>query len=125
MNKQLWVSALLAVCLMSAISSAQKLERTKNWEVGDKATWNYVLKGRPMRLVEEVVEVTDAEIRSTLRFADPTYEQTVSTRDSSTALERSDIFTELAAATGTASWRRSNRPSAPTRRRTTPTARCL
>ncbi len=34
-------------------------------------------------------------------------------------------FTALAAATDTASWRRSDTPSAPTRRRTTPTARCL
>jgi len=81
MNRQLWVFALLAALLVPSVSSAQKLERTKNWEVGDKASWNYVRMGNPVRLVEEVVEVSDAEIRSTLRFDDRTYEQVLSTRD--------------------------------------------
>jgi hypothetical protein len=40
--------------------------------------------GSSVRLVEEVVEVTDAEIRNTLRFGDRTYEQVLSTRDLST-----------------------------------------
>jgi NAD(P)H dehydrogenase (quinone) len=34
MNKQLWVSALLAAFLIPAVSSAQKLERTKNFTEG-------------------------------------------------------------------------------------------
>lgn len=84
MNRQLWFLAVLGALLMPSVSSAQELERTKNWEVGDKATWNYVYGGRSVRLVEEVVEVTDAEIRSTLRFGGRTYEQTLSTRDLST-----------------------------------------
>ena len=81
MNRQLWFFALLAALLVPAVSSAQKLERTKNWEVGDKVTWNYVLQGKSMRLVDEVVEVTDDEVRSTLQVGDRTLEQTVSLRD--------------------------------------------
>ncbi len=81
MNKQLWFFALLAALLVPAVSSAQKLEQTKNWEVGDKVTWKYVLKGQTMRLVDEVVEVTDAEVRSLLKVGDRTLEQTLSPRD--------------------------------------------
>jgi hypothetical protein len=81
MNKQLWVSALLAAFLIPAVSAAQKVERTKNWEVGDKLTYDLVVKGRSMRLVEEVVEVTDGEIRMSQRIDDRTYEVAHSTRD--------------------------------------------
>ena len=81
MKRHLWVFALLAALLIPAVSSAQKLERTKNWEVGDKATWNYVLKGTSTRLVEEVVAVTDVETRRTLQFGERIYEAAVSTRD--------------------------------------------
>jgi hypothetical protein len=81
MNKQLWVSALLAAFLIPAVSSAQKLERTKNWEVGDKLTYDLVVKGRPIRLVEEVVEVTDGEIRMSQQIDDRIYAVAHSTRD--------------------------------------------
>lgn len=81
MNKQLWFFALLAALLVPAVTSAQKLERTKNWEVGDKVTWNYVLQGKSMRLVDEVVEVTNDEVRSTLHIGDRTLEQALSLRD--------------------------------------------
>jgi hypothetical protein len=81
MKKELCFFALLTAFLIPSVSSAQKLERTKNWEVGDKVTWNYVLKWTSMRFVEEVVAVIGAEIRSTLRVGDRTFEQRVSTRD--------------------------------------------
>ena len=82
MNKLLWFFGLLAAFLIPTVSSAQKLERTKNWEVGDKVTWNYVLQGKSMRLVDEVVEVTDDEVRSILQVGDhKTLEQTLSSRD--------------------------------------------
>jgi len=81
MNKRLWFFALLAAFLIPTAASAQKLERTKNWEVGDKLTYNYVRGGRPMKLVEEVVAVTDDEIRMTQQVDGRTYEVVHSTRD--------------------------------------------
>lgn len=81
MKNGVWFFALLAAILMPAVSSAQKLERTKNWEVGDKLTYNLVMGGRSMPLVEEVVEVTDAEIRMSQRAGYRTYEVAHSTRD--------------------------------------------
>jgi hypothetical protein len=70
----------LAVCA-SAPAAAQKLEKPKNWDVGDTATWNYVLKKRSMRLLERVMAVTDTEVRSTLQTEDRTFDAAVSTRD--------------------------------------------
>lgn len=81
MKKHLWVFSLFAAVLIPLVSSAQKLERTKNWGVGDKATWNYVLQGKSMRFVQEVVEVTDAEIRSTLEIGERTHHVVGSTRE--------------------------------------------
>jgi hypothetical protein len=72
---------MLAVLLVPNAPSAQKLERTMKWEVGDKVTWSYVLQGKPMRLVDEVVEVTDADVRSILRVGDRALEQTRSPTD--------------------------------------------
>jgi hypothetical protein len=63
------------------MSSAQKLERTKNWEVGDKLTWNYVLNNKAQRMVEEVVEVTDADTRITYKVGDTTYDAALSNKD--------------------------------------------
>jgi len=81
MNKRLWFFALLAAFLIPTAASAQKLERTKNWEVGDKLTYNYVRNGQAMTLVEEVVAVTDDEIRMTQQVDGRTYEVVHSTRD--------------------------------------------
>lgn len=83
MKNQSWGFVLLAALLIPAVSSAQKLERTRNWEVGDKLTYNLVMKGRPMRMVEQVLEVTDAEIRMTLLAGDRTYDAALSARDMS------------------------------------------
>jgi hypothetical protein len=81
MNKQLWFLSLLAAFLIPSTVSAQKLERTKNWEVGDRLTYNYVRNGKAMSLVEEVVAVTDDEIRMTQQVDGRTFEVVHSTRD--------------------------------------------
>jgi len=61
--------------------TTERLDNTKNWEVGDAATWNFIFKGRTMRLSERVVEVTDTAIRSILKADDRSYEAAVSIRD--------------------------------------------
>ena len=81
MNKRLWLFGFLMAFLIPAVSSAQKLERTKNWEVGDKVTYNLVTGGESIRLAEEVVEITDTEIRISQRAGDRTYAAVDSTRD--------------------------------------------
>jgi len=83
MNRRLWFFSLLAAFLIPCAASAQKLERTKNWDVGDKLTYTYVLKGQSLRAVEEVVDVTDTEVRSTQRIGDRTYDAAYSTADMS------------------------------------------
>lgn len=83
MNKRLWFLSLLAAFLIPTAASAQKLERTKNWEVGDKVTYSIVIKGLSKVLVEEVSEVTDTEIRMTQRVGERTYDAALSTRDMS------------------------------------------
>jgi hypothetical protein len=56
----LWSS--LVFLLVPGWSAAQKMEPSKYWEVGDKATyiWTHYSKSEPME--EEVLEVSDAEI---------------------------------------------------------------
>jgi hypothetical protein len=83
MKKQLWFFAMLAALVFPAVSSAQKLERTKNWEVGDKLTYTYVLKGQFLHAVEEVIQVTDSEVRSTQTIGNRKYEAAYSTSDMS------------------------------------------
>jgi hypothetical protein len=73
--------AFVAVLVIPAFSLAQKLERTKNWEVGDKLIYNLVVHGQSMRLVEEVVQVTNTEIRMTQQVDDQTYEVAHSSSD--------------------------------------------
>jgi predicted dienelactone hydrolase len=63
------------------VKSRQKLERTKNPDVGDKLTYNYVRNGRSMRLVEEIAKVGETETRATLQADARTYEAVYSTRD--------------------------------------------
>jgi hypothetical protein len=81
MNKKLWLIAGVVACVLPGMSSAQKLERTKNWEVGDKLTWNYVLNNKAPRMVEEVVQVTDADTRITYKVGDRTYDAALSNKD--------------------------------------------
>lgn len=81
MNRQVLFAALAACLLIPGVASAQTLERTRNWEVGDKLTYNYVRGGQAMTLVEEVVAVTDDEIRMTQQAGGRTYEVVHSTRD--------------------------------------------
>lgn len=82
MNKELWGFALSAAFLIPAVSPAQGLEHIKNLDVGDKLTYNYFHNvAPPLSMVEEVVEVTDAEIRMTQRVGDRTYQAALSARD--------------------------------------------
>jgi hypothetical protein len=83
MNKRLWLFGFLMAFLIPAVSSAQKLERTKNWEVGDKLTYSIAIRGLSTVLVEEVSEVTDNEIRMSQRVGERTYDAALSTRDMS------------------------------------------
>jgi hypothetical protein len=83
MKRQLWLVALLAAFVIPTTASAQKLERTKLLEVGDKVTYTYVLKGVSLRAVEEVVEVTDTEVRLNQEIGNRTYKAVVSARDMS------------------------------------------
>lgn len=83
MKGQLWLVALLAALTIPNAASAQRLERTKLLEVGDKLTYTYVLKGASLRAVEEVIEVTDTEIRIKQDVGSRTYAAVISTRDMS------------------------------------------
>lgn len=74
MNKNLLALAALIVLTAPAVSFAQKLDRTKNWEVGDKLTFNWVLGGKAQRMVEEVMEVTDAEMHLGDKVGERTYD---------------------------------------------------
>jgi len=84
MNKRLWFFAFLAAFLIPTAASAQKLERTKNWEVGDRWTYDYVRKDTRWRLIEEFNEVDANEIRSTVRVGDRIYDTAYSMLDYST-----------------------------------------
>jgi hypothetical protein len=81
MNKSFWFCALLATCLVPGVSAAQTMERTKNWDVGDKMTYNLVMNGQPMRLVEEVMEIASTEIRVIQQVDGRTYQAAHSTGD--------------------------------------------
>jgi len=70
MNKRLWFFSLLAAFLIPTPASAQKMERTKNWEVGDKLTYTYTFADWSAHVVEQVVEVTEAEVRTTQNIGD-------------------------------------------------------
>jgi len=83
MKRQLWLVALLAAFAIPTTASAQRLERTKLLEVGDKLTYTYVLKGVYLPAVEEVVEVTDTEVRIKQKVGNRTYKAVVSARDMS------------------------------------------
>jgi len=83
MNRRLWLFSLLAAFLIPTAASAQKLERTTNWAVGDRATYDYVRKYTRWRLIEEIKEVDANEIRSTVRVGDRIYDTAYSTLDHS------------------------------------------
>jgi hypothetical protein len=83
MKRHLWLVALLAAFAIPTTASAQRLERTKLLEVGDKLTYTYVLKGMYLPAVEEVVEVTDTEVRLNQKIGDRTYKAVVSARNMS------------------------------------------
>jgi hypothetical protein len=83
MNKHLLVVGLLAAFVMPSTVWAQTLERTKRLEVGDTLTYTYVLNGVSLHAVEEVVEVTDTEIRIRQEVGGRSYDAAVSTRNMS------------------------------------------
>ena len=64
----------------SSGKSAQTLERTRDWEVGDRMTYVYVRNGRSMLFVEEVVKVDDTGTHTLQRTDDRTYEALRGTR---------------------------------------------
>ncbi|MBX9961948.1 MAG: hypothetical protein K2Y35_02750 [Burkholderiales bacterium] len=83
MSKTLRLLAVMVACTFPLISSAQKLERTKNWEVGDKLTFNWVLSGKAQRMLEETVDVTETETKITYKVGDRSYDAMLSNKDMS------------------------------------------
>jgi hypothetical protein len=53
---------------------AQTMERPKDWEVGDKASYKWVLNNKAQQLDEEWTAITDNELQFTLKAAGRTYE---------------------------------------------------
>lgn len=74
---------LLTSFLIPVVAPAQTLERTRTWDVGDKLTYTYVLKGQTLDAVEEVVEVTGSVVRTRLTIGAETYDAAYSTVDQS------------------------------------------
>jgi len=81
MDKTLQLIIVGIACALPTISSAQRLDRTKNWDVGDKLTFNWVLNGKTQHMVEEVVGVTDADTRITYKIGDRSYDAALSNKD--------------------------------------------
>jgi hypothetical protein len=53
---------------MSAVAYAQKMERPKDLEVGDKVTFKWVRNNKPFTLEQEVTAVTDTQVQAIERF---------------------------------------------------------
>jgi len=66
---------LVAVALLIPVWSwAQKMERPKDPEVGDKIVVNWVLNNKAQQITLEVVAVTDSEIRESQKVGDKTFD---------------------------------------------------
>lgn len=64
----------VAALLLPCVSSAQNMEQGRNWEVGDKLTFNWTANGKSMPLVEEVVSTTESLIGVRYTAGDRSYE---------------------------------------------------
>jgi len=69
---------LMIVFLVPAWSWAQKMERPKDPEVGDKIVRNWVLNNKAQQITQEVVAVTDSEIRESQKVGDKTFDLVLS-----------------------------------------------
>ncbi len=66
--------ALLAALTLPAVAAAQRMEPTKDWEVGDKATYAWTLNNKTQQFDEECTGVTDQEVRITQKVAARTFD---------------------------------------------------
>jgi hypothetical protein len=72
MNRRLvW---LVVAFLIPASLWAQKMERPKDPEVGDKIVRNWVLNNKAQQITQEVVAVTDTEIQESQKVGDKTFD---------------------------------------------------
>ena len=60
--------------LIPASLWAQKMERPKDPEVGDKIVRNWVLNNKAQQITQEVVAVTDTEIQESQKVGDKTFD---------------------------------------------------
>ncbi|HZR02369.1 MAG TPA: hypothetical protein VFA81_04250 [Burkholderiales bacterium] len=68
-----------------AAGAATRLEQVKPWEVGDKFTYNWVVSGKPRKVVSEIVAADGATIMSKESTAGRSYDVLLSAQDMSYA----------------------------------------
>jgi len=74
-RKLLWLAIIL---LVPGWSWAQKMERPKDPEVGDKIVRNWVLNNKAQQITQEVQAVTDTEIQESQKVGDKTFDLVLS-----------------------------------------------
>jgi hypothetical protein len=78
-TRNAWHAALLLIALAGpGLALAQKLERPKDWEPGDKAAYNWVLNNKAQAMEDEFTALTDTEFRVTTKVGDKTYDAALS-----------------------------------------------
>jgi len=66
--------ALLAALALPAVATAEPMAPTKDWEIGDKATYTWTLNAKTQQFDEECTGVTDQEIQITQKVAARTFD---------------------------------------------------
>lgn len=64
----------IAASIFPATVWSQKVETAKPWETGDRLTFNWVLNGKPVQLVEEVVNSADGRVGLRYQASGRTYD---------------------------------------------------
>jgi hypothetical protein len=73
MQRGFWIAFLLALTL-PGLAAAQRMEPSKDWEVGDKAIFAWTLNNKTQQVEEECTGVTDQEVRIRQKLAARTLE---------------------------------------------------
>jgi len=74
----IWAMLLALTLAIPTVSSAQKMERPKDPEVGDKIVRNWILNNKAQQVTQEVQSVTDTEIRESQKVGDKTFDLVLS-----------------------------------------------
>ena len=73
-------AALSTILIVSFPVFAQTMEPAKLWEVGDKATYTWTLFSKSEQIEEEVIGVSDAEIKMVERMGEKTFDRIYDTK---------------------------------------------